>query len=303
MVKCTWGLLNLNKADSFTRYKKFKHNVKVTFFSVSIFHAKVGVSRDGPDGHQVPLIVYLSMSFGGTDTSTQEERPASGQQLSWGRSAGRSKPIGGRAQLRSACDACHQSKIKCPGGNPCLNCFSGGNRCNYTQASRIGRPKGSKNKPRENKGTLEQRKTDSGNAQLLSQNGNGHATQEHTSPGTARSEEMVMQWVNHGQQQHQKQQQHQGLVLSMDQVHFGSEFAHGFDSMAVPTDIGLPGHGSPSVDSNQDLMEMLDQSLLMENLTNDTSNLVQSMHDAHAQVCFTEFSIQADSHVFCWHHG
>ncbi|KID97529.1 C6 finger domain protein GliZ, partial [Metarhizium majus ARSEF 297] len=49
-------------------------------------------------------------------------------------------------RMRSACDSCHQSKIKCSGGNPCSGCHKLGARCNYSSSNRIGRPRGIKNK-------------------------------------------------------------------------------------------------------------------------------------------------------------
>lgn len=49
-------------------------------------------------------------------------------------------------RTRSACDACHQSKIRCSGGNPCISCSVSDSPCNYSAISRLGRPKGSRNK-------------------------------------------------------------------------------------------------------------------------------------------------------------
>ena len=49
-------------------------------------------------------------------------------------------------RLRSACDTCHQGKNRCSGGNPCSACRTSGIRCIYSPGSRLGRPKGSKNK-------------------------------------------------------------------------------------------------------------------------------------------------------------
>ena len=50
------------------------------------------------------------------------------------------------ARLRSACDSCHKSKIRCSGGNPCVTCQLSNNRCTYSPLNRLGRPKGSKNR-------------------------------------------------------------------------------------------------------------------------------------------------------------
>ena len=49
-------------------------------------------------------------------------------------------------KLRSACDRCHQSKMKCSGGMPCAGCFNPGENCCYSVSNRSGRPKGAKNK-------------------------------------------------------------------------------------------------------------------------------------------------------------
>jgi hypothetical protein len=49
-------------------------------------------------------------------------------------------------RLRSSCDSCHRSKIKCTGSNPCAACLGSQNTCTYSRGSRLGRPKGSKNK-------------------------------------------------------------------------------------------------------------------------------------------------------------
>ncbi len=49
-------------------------------------------------------------------------------------------------KLRTACDICHQAKMKCSGGNPCSGCGDSGYECSYSVSNRIGRPKGTKNK-------------------------------------------------------------------------------------------------------------------------------------------------------------
>ncbi len=49
-------------------------------------------------------------------------------------------------KLRSACDRCHQSKMKCSGGMPCAGCFNPRENCCYSVSNRSGRPKGAKNK-------------------------------------------------------------------------------------------------------------------------------------------------------------
>lgn len=49
-------------------------------------------------------------------------------------------------KLRSACDSCHQCKVKCSGGSPCFRCTSKGLNCRYGCQNRAGKPKGSKNR-------------------------------------------------------------------------------------------------------------------------------------------------------------
>jgi hypothetical protein len=51
-----------------------------------------------------------------------------------------------KPRLRSACDSCRQSKVKCSGGSTCLRCGKQGVPCKYSLASRAGKPKGSRNK-------------------------------------------------------------------------------------------------------------------------------------------------------------
>ena len=49
-------------------------------------------------------------------------------------------------KLRTACDICHQAKMKCSGGTPCQGCRGSDHECIYSVSKRIGRPKGTKNK-------------------------------------------------------------------------------------------------------------------------------------------------------------
>ena len=49
-------------------------------------------------------------------------------------------------KLRTACDICHQAKMKCSGGTPCQGCRASDHECIYSVSKRIGRPKGTKNK-------------------------------------------------------------------------------------------------------------------------------------------------------------
>ncbi|KAH8695331.1 hypothetical protein BGW36DRAFT_361032 [Talaromyces proteolyticus] len=49
-------------------------------------------------------------------------------------------------KLRSACDACHEAKVRCSGGTPCMHCKNHHHSCHYSFAARIGKPKGSRNR-------------------------------------------------------------------------------------------------------------------------------------------------------------
>lgn len=57
-----------------------------------------------------------------------------------------SQDMNKQKKLRTACDICHQAKMKCSGGNPCSGCGESGYECFYSLSNRIGRPKGTKNK-------------------------------------------------------------------------------------------------------------------------------------------------------------
>ncbi|KAI8633677.1 hypothetical protein F5Y19DRAFT_489127 [Xylariaceae sp. FL1651] len=50
------------------------------------------------------------------------------------------------SRVRSACDACHQSKTRCSRGTPCVACYISQSSCSYSASARLGRPKGSKNR-------------------------------------------------------------------------------------------------------------------------------------------------------------
>ena len=49
-------------------------------------------------------------------------------------------------KLRSACDSCHQTKVRCSGGQPCEKCEKIGFDCVYSVSERTGRPKDTRNK-------------------------------------------------------------------------------------------------------------------------------------------------------------
>ena len=49
-------------------------------------------------------------------------------------------------KLRSACDLCHQTKVRCSGDTPCQTCENLDMECVYSVSNRVGRPRGIKNK-------------------------------------------------------------------------------------------------------------------------------------------------------------
>lgn len=55
---------------------------------------------------------------------------------------------GDAPKLRTACENCRQSKVKCnlSGKNVCTRCLRNGLQCQYGFANRSGKPKGSKNR-------------------------------------------------------------------------------------------------------------------------------------------------------------
>ncbi|KAF2235240.1 hypothetical protein EV356DRAFT_121160 [Viridothelium virens] len=60
---------------------------------------------------------------------------------------GRATGANPRRKLKAACDQCHASKVKCPGGGPpCKRCEDSSQTCHYSLAARVGKPPGSKNK-------------------------------------------------------------------------------------------------------------------------------------------------------------
>lgn len=49
-------------------------------------------------------------------------------------------------KLRSACDKCHEAKVRCSGGAPCQGCLISKSLCLYSFSNPLGRPKGAKKK-------------------------------------------------------------------------------------------------------------------------------------------------------------
>ncbi|MCJ1373863.1 hypothetical protein MMC20_005093 [Loxospora ochrophaea] len=68
---------------------------------------------------------------------------------------------------RSACESCHQSKVKCSGGNPCARCKTSHSSCVYKLAAKIGKPKGSRNKSTLRRLQLEQEASNDGSSNRM----------------------------------------------------------------------------------------------------------------------------------------
>ena len=79
-------------------------------------------------------------------------------------------------KLRTACDVCHQAKMKCSGGTPCAGCRDSGYECRYSVSNRIGRPKGTKNKR-----TLDRMSRNKGGGGEQTENDQSSPTQAHPS--------------------------------------------------------------------------------------------------------------------------
>ncbi|KAH8694079.1 hypothetical protein BGW36DRAFT_430104 [Talaromyces proteolyticus] len=67
-------------------------------------------------------------------------------------------------KLRSACDTCHQTKVRCSGGNPCQMCQHLEAECIYSPSSRKGRPKGTRPRKSLQQETLSGGQVTSGNS-------------------------------------------------------------------------------------------------------------------------------------------
>ena len=50
-------------------------------------------------------------------------------------------------KLRSACDKCHETKVRCSGDIPCQGCLTSRSLCFYSVSNPLGRPRGTKKKP------------------------------------------------------------------------------------------------------------------------------------------------------------
>ncbi|KAI1085974.1 hypothetical protein F5B19DRAFT_480831 [Rostrohypoxylon terebratum] len=91
------------------------------------------------------------------------------------------EPLKSTGRLRSACDSCHQAKIRCSGGDPCLTCLVSQTNCSYSPSNRLGRPKGSKNKRVAVKGNKNGR-----DESLEGQHANGAIDRRGSEPGLRR---------------------------------------------------------------------------------------------------------------------
>jgi len=49
-------------------------------------------------------------------------------------------------KLRSACDKCHETKVRCSGEVPCQGCLTSSSLCFYSVSNPLGRPRGTKKK-------------------------------------------------------------------------------------------------------------------------------------------------------------
>lgn len=157
--------------------------------------------------------------------------------------AGRNRSSKMSGRVLSACDACRQSKVRCTGGTPCLTCQWYQRRCNYSPGSRLGRPKGSKNKRTLMQHILNLNKEQSSDSQ-----------EETNRNGTD-----VMQWIDAGQpqqQQQRQQRQEQPAQPEPGLVSFDFDMNHAFDGTIAFGEVESPvGHGSRNLmlDLGQDV--------------------------------------------------
>ncbi|POR33735.1 Thiamine repressible regulatory protein thi1 [Tolypocladium paradoxum] len=138
----------------------------------------------------------------------------------------RSSPPKPSGRLRAACDSCHQAKIRCSGGSPCMTCEASQFRCTYSPGSRLGRPKGSKNK-----------------RTLMQEKSRRSETQEDNSGTDA------MQWSGAGLQQ-QQQQQSDSMSVEFD-------LEHGSDATCTLAD-DFVADGTSNLLSGPSLTSLLD---------------------------------------------
>ncbi|KAH6629973.1 hypothetical protein B0J18DRAFT_474540 [Chaetomium sp. MPI-SDFR-AT-0129] len=147
------------------------------------------------------------------------------QKLAVGRNKAWKHPSKPAGRLRSACDTCHQCKIKCSGGNPCVPCHVSQSNCVYSVTNRLGRPKGSKNK----RTLLQQAEQGKGT--------NGEAITEHgPGPGSGSDDgQRALTWSDDGQQFLDFVSDHSPQAL------FSPDLASLMDSIGVGEGSGMDG--------------------------------------------------------------
>jgi hypothetical protein len=111
-------------------------------------------------------------------------------------------------KLRSACDSCHRTKVRCSGGVPCETCTIYGNTCFYSYSGRLGRPRGTKNKRVDSSDNNGEREM----SQLSENDMEGeksHESQKSMQSTQIQSTERFTTQANSYQQQQPQQQQQQ----------------------------------------------------------------------------------------------
>ncbi|KAL1965337.1 hypothetical protein VTN77DRAFT_5774 [Rasamsonia byssochlamydoides] len=144
-----------------------------------------------------------------------------------------------KPRLRSACDSCRQSKVKCSGGSTCLRCNKQGVPCKYSLASRAGKPKGSRNKATLKKLEELQEKIQQ------KMHSNRNTTIEATSQfwHSFKPSASTSSYVNYGEEDNYYQTSYDGLVPSSD-VEWGSQGSLDFQAQPIQTPI-ISSRGSP----------------------------------------------------------
>ena len=127
-------------------------------------------------------------------------------------------------KFKAACDQCHSSKVKCPGGDPpCKRCADARLHCHYSLSARIGKPPGSKNKKtleRLNSATSQRSRDDT--AVTISQNASNICPAKE-------SDGPDKEWVSESQQRNGYQPQSSSLTLAMPFSPSLSPSSHCFD--------------------------------------------------------------------------
>ena len=128
------------------KYARYLNPILCRFSRILSRRSRFGVWKDGIVRYINPacrnrdtnIINRLPSKFSG-DQTLELPYPLRTQQIKMGQEAKSKK-------LRTACDVCHQAKMKCSGGQPCAGCRDSRYACSYSVSNRIGRPKGTKNK-------------------------------------------------------------------------------------------------------------------------------------------------------------